>query len=520
MSMNLTVLSTTPLLGRQAEWIPVAERPIIGKDILELLSSSMYVNPLSIYREYIQNAADSIDDARRLEILPLGAGRVDITVDHQLRKVRIRDNGTGLPSDEFVDRLVAFGASRKRGSYARGFRGVGRLAGLGYCQELIFRSRVKDQAKVCELRWDCRKLKTLLRDPHLSKTLEALVRDIVTTRSLSSVEFPKRFFEVELVGIIRHGKDALLDEQTIHQYLSQVAPVPFASEFALGRQIEQFLGPKVALGNVEIRINAGRPIRRPHRSEFEIKKGVTDRFDDLQTIVAPSVEGNVAALGWLLHHNYLGALPTASGLSGLRLRRGNMQVGEASVLDEMFPESRFNSWTVGEIHIVDDRILPNGRRDNFEPNVHFQNVLNQLVPLGRELARRCRMSSIRRNRMKQFELLTASMRGSLAVLRQGAVSREERSRIRGEVQAGLNNLQKIANMAILGSEVQGRYTWRAKRLASDFTRLFRQDTQNRRIAQLGRSQRRLLQRICDIIYQSSANTSAARSLVERILKRL
>ena len=37
------------------------ENIFIGKDILELLSSSMYVNPLSIYREYVQNAVDSIE---------------------------------------------------------------------------------------------------------------------------------------------------------------------------------------------------------------------------------------------------------------------------------------------------------------------------------------------------------------------------------------------------------------------------------------------------------------------------
>ncbi len=36
---------------------------IVGKDLLELLSSAMYVDPLTIYREFIQNAADAIDEA-------------------------------------------------------------------------------------------------------------------------------------------------------------------------------------------------------------------------------------------------------------------------------------------------------------------------------------------------------------------------------------------------------------------------------------------------------------------------
>ena len=63
--------------------------------------------------------------------------------------MKITDNGTGIPHAEFAERLTAFGASKKRGTGARGFRGVGRLAGIGYCQELVFRSRVagRDQGQ-------------------------------------------------------------------------------------------------------------------------------------------------------------------------------------------------------------------------------------------------------------------------------------------------------------------------------------------------------------------------------------
>jgi len=68
------------------------------------------------------------------------AGKVTIGIYAPTRSVKITDNGTGIPYDQFVHRLTAFGASRKRGRAARGFRGVGRLAGLGYCQELVFRN--------------------------------------------------------------------------------------------------------------------------------------------------------------------------------------------------------------------------------------------------------------------------------------------------------------------------------------------------------------------------------------------
>ena len=42
---------------------------MIGRDVLELVSGAMYVDPMTIYREYVQNAADAVDDARRQGLL-------------------------------------------------------------------------------------------------------------------------------------------------------------------------------------------------------------------------------------------------------------------------------------------------------------------------------------------------------------------------------------------------------------------------------------------------------------------
>ena len=76
---------------------------IVGKDILELLSSSMYVNPLAIYREYVQNAADAIDEAVAAgELASVSDGRIDIILDHIQRRAVVRDNGIGLSEDEFA----------------------------------------------------------------------------------------------------------------------------------------------------------------------------------------------------------------------------------------------------------------------------------------------------------------------------------------------------------------------------------------------------------------------------------
>ena len=41
----------------------ISKQITVGKDILELLTSEMYLDPLTIYREYIQNSVDSIEKA-------------------------------------------------------------------------------------------------------------------------------------------------------------------------------------------------------------------------------------------------------------------------------------------------------------------------------------------------------------------------------------------------------------------------------------------------------------------------
>ena len=186
-----------PLTGKHNAVRYELPEVMIGKDVLELVSSAMYIDPMTVYREYIQNAADAVDAARSAGILMAEEpGRVDISVDATERTVRIRDNGCGVPFRDFGHTLTALGGSAKRGSSTRGFRGVGRLAGLAYAQELVFRSRVPGEADVSELRWDCRQLKAALRDASDGMGVADLIRSVTTFERVDIDDVPERFFEV------------------------------------------------------------------------------------------------------------------------------------------------------------------------------------------------------------------------------------------------------------------------------------------------------------------------------------
>src|SRR2546423_11025054 len=262
---------------------------IIGKHLLELLSSSMYVDAMTIYREYVQNAADAIDEARRIGLLPrYGSGKIEISLDTNNRTVRIRDNGIGIGREKFVETLTAFGASSKRGTHARGFRGVGRLAGLGYSQELIFRSRAAGESEVNEMHWDCRNIKAILRITESTSSLQNTVNSEVNIRSVDGKGWPDHFFEVEIRGIVRHKDDSLLNNVAVYDYLSEVAPVPFYPEFRFGEGIVSALSTNISLGDLDIRIEGiNGSVYRPHRNNLQARGGVHDHFTDLEVCSIP-----------------------------------------------------------------------------------------------------------------------------------------------------------------------------------------------------------------------------------------
>ena len=375
---------------------------VVGKDILELLGSAMYADPMNVYREYIQNAVDSIDEAERSDLYSeIFKPKVDIDLNLVDRKVTITDNGKGIPNTWFKRVLLSFGASKKRGTDARGFRGVGRLAGLGYCKNLIFETRYEGQDNISKMVWNCVELKRLLLDAasklNLAETVEAVTE--ISTRTATDDDLP-HFFKVTMESVIRHGNDLMLNEDTIENYLSQVAPVPFAEEFKFGSLIENKLNEYDCYCAYHIYIkNKSNYITRPYRNHHAFKEGMITTFNKINFYDISGVNG-ISAAGWILHSDYLGAFANKSGVGGLRIRSGNIQIGDESVLSACFPEARFNNWSVGEVHLISTRLVPNGRRDNLEHNTHYDYLKAAIINQCNDITNEIRNTSSQRNILK------------------------------------------------------------------------------------------------------------------------
>jgi molecular chaperone HtpG len=145
------------------------------------------------------------------------------------------------------------------------------------------------------------------------------------------------------------------------------------------------------------------PIHRQYASTIALAGNKEDNFCEFEEVRVPSIDGGGdAAVGWVAHSSYLGAIPKGERIRGIRVRVGNIQVGDEGVFDHLFEEERFNRWCVGEVHLLDSRIIPNGRRDYFERDPHLRNLENHLAPIFGQIAARCRAASSNRNKEKKL----------------------------------------------------------------------------------------------------------------------
>ena len=155
----------------------MTDNPRIGKDVIESLTLGMYEDCRFIYREYIQNSADQVDKAVAEKLINAGEERCIV----------IEDNATGISSDKVVPILRNIAHSTKKRGEDKGFRGIGRLGGLGYCSKLIFETTFAGEEVKSIMIWDANLLKQIINDRDNSEEavdVLARVTDTITKKRL------------------------------------------------------------------------------------------------------------------------------------------------------------------------------------------------------------------------------------------------------------------------------------------------------------------------------------------------
>ena len=129
-----------------------------------------------------------------------------------------------------------------------------------------------------------------------------------------------------------------------------------------------------------------------------------DKIEDIEEKVFKDNNGEVLAILWFAKTGYSGTVQN-DAVKSIRLRKGNIQLGERSVLNSFFKDERFNGWLIGELHIVSTNLIPNARRDNLEKTDDYYNLQGQLRTWADEISSIIRKISISRNTDKTNQKL-------------------------------------------------------------------------------------------------------------------
>lgn len=484
-----------------------APETLIGSDILSLITVGMYDNPLAIYREYIQNAADAISTTESPK-----DGKVEINIDPSGLSVRIRDYGPGLSHEAALRALLPIARSQKQRGADSGFRGIGRLSGLAFAESVTFKTRAQADQPVTRIVWNGPKLRNAIAK---AAQTERAIRACLTIETLPGAEYPAHFFEVEVGGVGRHAAGLILNREAVRAYIGETCPVPIVPPFPFVSKITNLFGKDKAPLVLDVMLDGElAPVTRRYGEMIRFSQVREARFTEFEEIDIPSTDGSDrAAVGWVAHSSYFGAIPKETGIRGIRARAGNIQIGDESVFEHLFPEERFNRWCVGEVHIMDSRIIPNGRRDYFEPGPHTRNLENQMTAVIRRIAARCRTASATRNRMNKLQTALHQMDETYDLAMSGYLSAENAKALIGQA---LSRIQDVRE-SIDTINSHARETLEELHVLESKLRNFRARRGRPPLRGIAASEVPTYRKIFQTLAEASPSPRAAKEMIEAVL---
>lgn len=214
---------------------------MVGASIVSIITESLYDKPIVIFREYIQNAVDAMAKASQ--------GSQFLAAHFWLEDSNLYflDNGTGITADAFETTMTSIARSDKIKKENIGYKGIGRLSGLPYCNSLTFVNIVDYSNGVYqEYHIDSRKYKAAcLRDNFNQMSFYELMNEIGEFLEASDFSRIKEIigersnlFDKRNTGFlvilenISSVLQATIEEPDFTQSLNWLLPVPFDDEIS------------------------------------------------------------------------------------------------------------------------------------------------------------------------------------------------------------------------------------------------------------------------------------------------
>lgn len=365
-------------------------KPYFGAFVLETLTLGMYGEARNALREYIQNSFDSLRLAIDDGLLDEDEAKVEVSLDADRNGLTIRDNGGGLRIENAVSVLASVGASNKDYKRNAGFRGIGRLAGIVFCDTLTFATKASGQRQRTVVKFDAKKLREMLA-PGTSSGADAArtLEECVQATREDDLNTDDHYFEVRLSDFVDPPVECT-NFDLLKSFLSQVSPLPYSADFPHREAI--LTGAKEAGFEIEwVRVfvrdgeSQFEELHKPYGSTIGVKRELVPYSVDF--VKSPQNKW----WGWVGRKRTSGTIKDAEA-RGIRVRVRNIQINGTGVVRDIFAVShlggkprssyaRFADWYLGEIFIDPGAVIPNSRRDGFEEDKSWRSIRNEIDKL-------------------------------------------------------------------------------------------------------------------------------------------
>ena len=361
----------------------------MGIRLLETLTSALYEDPIVFFREYVQNSADAF--IRR----PVAGARIDIKIDREKRIIQFFDNGYGIEPSEFKNKMRGIGISDKSSSIAQiGFRGIGRLSAMPFCNKLVFTNKTEGISEVQEFSWNGEKYNKLLSQSD-SDDLEKAIDDITDCKTRPYLgPASDHFFKVELISYSDEIFDLLSSENFIEN-LCKLLPVKYSDAFSAKDRIHEhyvnFMGDELQKFEFDVFLD-DKQLFKPYTDEHILESDIV--FWDLSfEKTSEDMPSEKIGVLWFTFNRRVSSNPPKAP-RGIFVRSKNMLLGtEYAIADSVTKGNKEYVATYreltqtlngvyGELLIDTARLSDNARRDWFRidaSSVQLRNILTDYL---------------------------------------------------------------------------------------------------------------------------------------------
>ena len=349
-----------------------------GKKLLKICMGDIYPNPMVVYREYVQNSCDSLQEAEKIGLFDKDVQKT-VSISINSDSITIHDRGVGVRMADVVTSLIDLSFSQKNGE-SIGRYGIGRLTGAKYCDEVIFETSAIGEDKKSIVKFNAKMAREIIDSDEEMECTDVV--DKVTTCTREDELIDQHYFRVTLNKVFEQH---LLDENGAKQYLAETVPVDFSSTFKdylLNPAFEEFpeyaeMYNKVPCCTV---ILNGASIKKLYDSSVINSSNQEERIGKIRFFKLMN-EDELLAWGWyamtVTAKQFISSVPFRK----IRLRQLNMAVGDLTYFDNLYRKDADAPYFIGEVYAIHPKIEPTTGREGLVDNQYkkiFEYKLKEL----------------------------------------------------------------------------------------------------------------------------------------------